>query len=520
MFRSFNKGSGIKSISPDVTNTDKGAASALTESPKQAGVLYVGTTDGAVWMTKDGGNEWVAVYSKKEKKKEPEKESDQKADEGADKDAASGGKTEADTPAEKVAGKEAEKQSTQGPAKKIDGVWVGKMISDRFPEGQEPTITFSLKSTETGEISGDIETRRGPQDITSGKYNPENGELTIVIETQRGRREFEAEVKGDSMTGEMSMRDGQFVIEFDAKRQEDPGDRDGVLVSLVRTQALLSAMVVANKVPPHQEDEDPVSGEWDGVVRSDQLPGGEIGFTLILKMDDKKGLTGSVESPQGEFTIDEGQFTSKSRKIYFSGENDDVFLDFEAVLKGKTMSGDVSINDSMSAEFEATMSKPAKVESADDKSGEEAPEKMEDTKDQDKSEAKDESQERPQPGFLGVQMGPDMSVANVIEGSAAEKAGVLADDKIVQVDGNQVADVRGLLEFLRDKNAGNEIVLVVERDGESKELKAVLGKRPEQGGQAQGRGQNRQRRERPEADRPEVDDQESASDTMPSAGCQ
>ena len=70
------------------------------------------------------------------------------------------------------------------------------MVSDRFPEGRAPTITFSLKTDELGNVSGDIETRRGPQEITSGKFDARSGELSIVVETQRGRREFTAKVSG------------------------------------------------------------------------------------------------------------------------------------------------------------------------------------------------------------------------------------------------------------------------------------------------------------------------------------
>ena len=65
VFRSPFKGDNLKAISPDITRTDEGTASALAESPVEEGVLYVGTTDGALWNTKDGGHTWVNLFGKR-----------------------------------------------------------------------------------------------------------------------------------------------------------------------------------------------------------------------------------------------------------------------------------------------------------------------------------------------------------------------------------------------------------------------------------------------------------------------
>ena len=72
VFRSFDRGNGTTAISPDITNSSKGAGSAISESPVQPGLIYVGTTDGAVWKTEDGGNTWepLAYDPKKEEPKD------------------------------------------------------------------------------------------------------------------------------------------------------------------------------------------------------------------------------------------------------------------------------------------------------------------------------------------------------------------------------------------------------------------------------------------------------------------
>ncbi|MHB1423129.1 MAG: VPS10 domain-containing protein [Gemmataceae bacterium] len=61
VFRSLDRGNDLRVISPDITASERGSASALAESPRNPDVLYVGTDDGFLWVTRDGGNEWTNV---------------------------------------------------------------------------------------------------------------------------------------------------------------------------------------------------------------------------------------------------------------------------------------------------------------------------------------------------------------------------------------------------------------------------------------------------------------------------
>jgi photosystem II stability/assembly factor-like uncharacterized protein len=61
VFRSLDRGDNPQVISPDLTATKQGTASALAESPKNPNVLYAGTDDGNLWVTRDGGKEWTNV---------------------------------------------------------------------------------------------------------------------------------------------------------------------------------------------------------------------------------------------------------------------------------------------------------------------------------------------------------------------------------------------------------------------------------------------------------------------------
>ncbi|MFO0935671.1 MAG: PDZ domain-containing protein [Gemmataceae bacterium] len=61
LYRSLNKGANLKKISPELTRTKKGSGTALCESPRTPDVIWAGTDDGYVWVTKDGGTTWANV---------------------------------------------------------------------------------------------------------------------------------------------------------------------------------------------------------------------------------------------------------------------------------------------------------------------------------------------------------------------------------------------------------------------------------------------------------------------------
>jgi hypothetical protein len=64
VFRSLDRGSDLRRISPEISRTDRGSATALAESPRDPNVLYVGTDDGALWVTRDGGHQWRELTDK------------------------------------------------------------------------------------------------------------------------------------------------------------------------------------------------------------------------------------------------------------------------------------------------------------------------------------------------------------------------------------------------------------------------------------------------------------------------
>jgi PDZ domain/Secretion system C-terminal sorting domain len=87
--------------------------------------------------------------------------------------------------------------------------------------------------------------------------------------------------------------------------------------------------------------------------------------------------------------------------------------------------------------------------------------------------------------FLGVMLkevqGDEAStgvmISEVIEGTAAETAGLQAGDIIVEIDDQEVNVVEEVIEYIGSKKAGDEIKIQVLRDGNKKKIKAELGER-------------------------------------------
>jgi photosystem II stability/assembly factor-like uncharacterized protein len=64
VFRSLKHGDDLKVISPEITRTKHGSATAMAESPRNPDILWAGTDDGALWVTRDGGHDWKRVDDK------------------------------------------------------------------------------------------------------------------------------------------------------------------------------------------------------------------------------------------------------------------------------------------------------------------------------------------------------------------------------------------------------------------------------------------------------------------------
>jgi hypothetical protein len=94
--------------------------------------------------------------------------------------------------------------------------------------------------------------------------------------------------------------------------------------------------------------------------------------------------------------------------------------------------------------------------------------------------------ESSQSAYGGVYLGsiPDMTprdfglrLTGVREGSPAENGGLRAGDVVVEFAGVEITDIYAYTYALQDKKPGDEVVIIVERDGERVSLDVVLGER-------------------------------------------
>ena len=89
-----------------------------------------------------------------------------------------------------------------------------------------------------------------------------------------------------------------------------------------------------------------------------------------------------------------------------------------------------------------------------------------------------------EPVWLGVQIPKEHSgekgarVGQVLKESPAARAGLQADDRIIAVDGTEVADLSSLKEALQAYGPGDSVTLRVKRDGEARSVEAVLVHQP------------------------------------------
>jgi photosystem II stability/assembly factor-like uncharacterized protein len=64
LFRSLNRGENWEIISPELTATSRGSLTTIAESPRRAGVLWTGSDDGRVCLSRDGGRTWTDVTAR------------------------------------------------------------------------------------------------------------------------------------------------------------------------------------------------------------------------------------------------------------------------------------------------------------------------------------------------------------------------------------------------------------------------------------------------------------------------
>jgi predicted metalloprotease with PDZ domain len=84
----------------------------------------------------------------------------------------------------------------------------------------------------------------------------------------------------------------------------------------------------------------------------------------------------------------------------------------------------------------------------------------------------------PPRGYLGVQIGTEGVLDQVMEDTAAARAGLLAGDRLVRIGDTDISSRGDVTSALRGRKPGEELQIVFVRDGKERTVEVELGERP------------------------------------------
>lgn len=285
VMRSYKGGQELRRISPEITRTDRGSATALAESPLDPGVIYVGTDDGALWGTRDGGHTWTNLFDPP-----PPSEADQPppgpiARAGTGDAGGSSG-------------------SAPGSAPRAAGSRFADMIRRADADGDgiirraemPPRMVFLFDRIDADK-SGSLE----------------SAEIDAFI-AQAGRRAGGESGGADPASAGASAPPSE-PHDQEASRPGEP--------------------------PRFAGADDPVSGRWMGRLVGD-VPRGVGGFELTLRLTESGKVTGDISSDAYSGAIPEGSFDAPGARLRFSFTTDRGPVVFSAKVDGRKMAGELS----------------------------------------------------------------------------------------------------------------------------------------------------------------------------------
>lgn len=240
VFRSFDKGDDAKRISPQITRTRRGTATAFDESPVDSNILYVGSDDGALWVTRDGAATWENIVFPYDAEAFPSRgpaeggdPTESGGEEGGEAErpqrrarggggagaragagaGAAVGSTERAGPARERGGAA---DAAAGPADPIAGEWEGVISADGS------TFTLTIKRDAEGGYTARVESDAVDADSASVRFTERTGRLRITFESEVvGQIQLRAALEDGVVKGTVEAAAAEFSAEFTAKRREE-----------------------------------------------------------------------------------------------------------------------------------------------------------------------------------------------------------------------------------------------------------------------------------------------------------
>lgn len=318
VFRSLHKGDDIKRISPEITRTRRGSATAFDESPIDADLLMVGSDDGALWVSRDGGANWENIVYPYDESAYPEEPEDTSASVG-----------EADNP-----------EPRTGPA--------GRTGAEGRPGGRRFDVLARFDENGDGKLQLSEapermrETMRVFDEDKDGALNDEEIEKwREVMRSSRSRPGGEPE--GRRRPGTDTQSSGR-------ERASDPGSE--AAASADQSQAVEEPEQVEQpeqqtqpSEPAQEPEEGPVLhpefvGTWEG--RLEGRMAGAPPFQIYISDVDEKTIKVEIDSPffNGDSTA---QVPSKpGGTVRFSIRSEQGTVEYTARRDGEALAGTVS----------------------------------------------------------------------------------------------------------------------------------------------------------------------------------
>ncbi len=324
VFRSPYKGNDLQRISPEVTRTDQGSGSALAESPQEEGVLYVGTTDGALWVTRNGGHEWTNLYGKQTPA----------AKETPAKEPVAAEPVAAETVAEEPAAEEgpSDEESAQEPAPAGDPQRGARGPGPRGPGGFGPG----------GSGMG------GPQRMAEILLQQDangDGQLQRDEMPERMERMFDRlDSNGD---GALSKDE----LENLSARFRRPGGERPPGPAGPGGPGRDPAPAGATEPPPLVE-KDIVSGTWEGRLEGENMPADRAGITLVMRMDPQGQVRGEYQSAMGNGSLD-GKFNPDNNELSMTVDTERAAIELTCTITGTELTGQMEFSRGFSPPFSA-----------------------------------------------------------------------------------------------------------------------------------------------------------------------
>ncbi|CAG0982564.1 hypothetical protein PHYC_01847 [Phycisphaerales bacterium] len=352
VFRSLDQGRTMKKVSEEFTRTRRGTGTALAESPLDSDVLYVGSDDGALNVTRDGGRTWtkLADFPLTEDEKNYQARQEESESGGGGGGAAGGEPAAAGTPP-------AEPGAAAPAGEGGGGAVPSEPSADERPAGERPTGGRGQGGAGFAERMIDR--------LMEGDTNKDGKIAKDEVPEQMQRMFDRGDANGDGVLDEEELK------ALPQRLNTGRGPRGGGDPAAARGgDAPKREIPPAAEVKPAEPEaaapapeNDPLTGEWSAKLVGEDLPRGMGEFTLSLTLGSGGKVTGVYGSTRGDGNISDGKFDITKGDLTAVAETERAAVEITGKVADGRLKGQIEVGGRFQVDFEAerTSKTPAKA---------------------------------------------------------------------------------------------------------------------------------------------------------------